>query len=132
MAKKPVEVVAGIIFNNHDILLHQRGKGDALEGSWEFPGGKVKKGESHQKALIREIQEELNLTIEVQEKLGEITYNYPHIHIRLVAYKALSEKREAECTEGNFQWVSPREVAGYTLSPADKILWRNISDALVK
>ncbi len=130
MEKDPVDVVAGVIFHQGRILLHQRQKGDALEGTWEFPGGKVEEGERPQEALKREIQEETGLDIEVQEKLGEVTHTYPHIHIRLMAYKALASQGNVDSREGLCRWVLPREVERFPLSPADARLWRQIKDAL--
>lgn len=130
MEKGPIDVVAGVIIWEDRVLLHQRRKGDMLEGTWEFPGGKVEEGEGQKEALKREILEELNLEIEVKERLGEVVHRYPHIHIRLIAYKALAQGEETESREGRCLWVRPHEVENYLLSPADSRLWRKIKDAL--
>ena len=130
MEKEPIDVVAGVIFSGDRLLLHRRKKGDALEGTWEFPGGKVEEGETQEEALRREILEEMGLEIEVEEKLGEVVHEYPHIHIRLIAYKAQTENRKVESREGACRWVHPQEVEHYPLSPADFRLWQKIKDAL--
>ncbi len=130
MADGPVEVVAGVIFRGEKLLLHQRRKGDALEGTWEFPGGKVEEGEGPREALKREIREETGLEIEVLDKLAEVTHRYPHIHIRLVAYRALALEGKVESREGPCLWVHPREVESYPLSPADARLWKKMKHAL--
>ena len=130
MEKEPIDVVAGVIFSGDRLLLHRRKKGDALEGTWEFPGGKVEEGETQEGALRREILEETGLEIEVEEKLGEVVHEYPHIHIRLIAYKAQAENRKMESREGTCRWVHPQEVEHYLLSPADSRLWQEIKDAL--
>ncbi len=126
----PVPVVAAVILFNGRILLHQRKKGDALEGTWEFPGGKVEKGETPEGALKREIKEEIGLEIAVMERMGEVVHRYPHIYIRLTAYKAIPKGVVLNSTEGICHWVHPREVENYPLSPADRRLWRQIRDAL--
>ena len=66
--RKHIEVVAAIIKKGNTILATQRGYGDLKDG-WEFPGGKVESGEAHEVALKREIQEELEAEIDVQEHI---------------------------------------------------------------
>lgn len=72
---KEIEVVAAIIQEEGKIFATQRGYGD-LKGGWEFPGGKLEKGESPEHALVREIQEELNTTIEVGELIETVEYDF--------------------------------------------------------
>ena len=130
MKEEVVDVVAGVIFRGHSLLLHQRKKGDALEGTWEFPGGKVERGEGEEEALKREIMEEMGLEIEVKERLGEVVHQYPHIHIRLIAYRATTRDERLTSREGKCLWVLPEEVEKFPLSPADARLWEQIKDAL--
>lgn len=131
METSPIPVVAAVILSRGTILLHRRKKGDALEGTWEFPGGKVEEGETPVEALTREIKEELGIEIRVEEKLGEIIHTYPHVHIKLMAFKALTPTEKIHSNEGEIRWVSPLEIEGYNLSPADRRLWKKIKDALV-
>ena len=65
---KNIKVVAAIIIDNNKIFATQRGYGDFKDG-WEFPGGKIEKGETPEEALIREIKEELDTTINVNKKI---------------------------------------------------------------
>ena len=67
----PINVVAAIIKKNNRYLIVQRNKNKHLGLKWEFPGGKVKSNESFKEALIREIREELNITISVQDKIAK-------------------------------------------------------------
>ena len=67
MQKQQVDVVAGVICKEDKILICRRKAGKQQAGLWEFPGGKIEKGESHQEALKREIQEELQINILPQE-----------------------------------------------------------------
>ena len=131
METSPILVVAAVILSRDTILLHQRKKGDTLEGTWEFPGGKVEEGETPVEALTREIREELGIGIRAEEKLGEIIHTYPHAHIKLMAFKALTPTKRIYSNEGEIRWVSPHEIEGYNLSPADRKLWKKIKNALV-
>ncbi|MEE0805418.1 MAG: NUDIX domain-containing protein, partial [Prevotellamassilia sp.] len=73
---KQIEVVAAIIREGNTIFATQRGYGE-FEGMWEFPGGKIEAGEAPEAALVREIQEELAVTVEVGSLLHTTEYTYP-------------------------------------------------------
>ena len=77
------QVVAAIIKEENRYLIVQRNRNKHLGLKWEFPGGKVGFKESFKKALIREIKEELNIIIEVKEKIAEETYKDHKIDIHL-------------------------------------------------
>ena len=79
---KTIEVVAAIIHQDNKILATQRGYGD-YKGWWEFPGGKMEEGETEEKAIIREIREELDVEIDVERKVCTVEYDYPHFHLRM-------------------------------------------------
>lgn len=91
-----IEVVAGVIYKDNNFLIAQRNLKKSQGGLWEFPGGKVEKGETYEDALAREIKEDFNASIEVNEYIGENIYHYPEKDIKLIFYKArlLSEKIE--------------------------------------
>jgi len=71
---KPTDVVAAIIKKDNLYLVAQRNRDKYLGLKWEFPGGKVEPTETFQKALSREIHEELNIDINIHEKLAEEKY----------------------------------------------------------
>ena len=84
--KKHIEVVAAVIRDEDGkILATQRGYG-AMKDGWEFPGGKMEPGETPQEALQREISEELAVTIEVDEFLCTVHYNYPEFYLTMRCY----------------------------------------------
>ena len=76
-------VVAAIIKENNRYLIVQRNKNKHLGLKWEFPGGKVQESETFEKALLREIKEELNITIIIHEKIAEEKYKDDKIDIIL-------------------------------------------------
>ena len=84
--KKHIEVVAAVIRDEDGkIPATQRGYG-AMKDGWEFPGGKMEPGETPQEALQREISEELAVTIEVDEFLCTVHYNYPEFYLTMHCY----------------------------------------------
>ena len=79
---KHIEVVAAIIRRGNEIFATQRGYGE-FKDWWEFPGGKIEPGESLQQALVREIREELDATIEVGELLQTVEWDYPTFYLTM-------------------------------------------------
>ena len=88
---KTIRVVAAVICDSLQaksrIFATARGYGD-FKGMWEFPGGKVEKGETSEQALVREIKEELDTTINVGEKIYTIEYDYPDFHLSMDCFFA--------------------------------------------
>jgi len=119
-----IEVVAGIIYKNNKFLIAQRNLKKDQGGLWEFPGGKVEKNESYENALIREIKEELNADIEVDEYVGENVHHYPEKDIKLIFYKAklLSEQIELLEHEG-YEWITKEEKDKFEFAGADKVVF---------
>ncbi len=82
---KSIEVVAAIIRDGDKIFATQRGYGEFKDG-WEFPGGKIEVGETREEALKREIREELETDINVNEYLQTVEYDYPNFHLTMHCY----------------------------------------------
>lgn len=82
---KQIEVVASVIVKDGTILVTQRGYGE-FKGKWEFPGGKVEKGENLEQAIIREIKEETNADINVIEYINTVEYDYDTFHLTMHTY----------------------------------------------
>lgn len=83
---KIIKVVAAVICDSikdkKQIFATARGYGE-FRGQWEFPGGKIEEGETSQQALVREIQEELEVTIQVGDLIDTIEYDYPTFHLSM-------------------------------------------------
>ncbi len=124
---KSIQVVGAIIAEPRlasaegKILLVQRGQGDIGEGLWEFPGGKIERGESPQQALRREIDEELNLQIEIVTSLGKLVHTYPKVRVELEVFFTHFRSGEIILREHqNMKWVKPREIIQDDLLEADR------------
>jgi len=115
-------VVCALIEREGLILIAQRPAGKHLAHHWEFPGGKVEPGESPESALIREIREELGGDFVPVSKLPANDHAYPHVTIRLipiVGHLAAGSPPLVGREHQSIAWVDPRDVADYTLAPAD-------------
>ena len=89
---KRIEVVAAVISRDGKYFATQRGYGE-FKDYWEFPGGKMEPGESREQALRREIMEELDTEIRVEDFLMTVDYDYPAFHVNwLPADEAVVEK----------------------------------------
>jgi mutator protein MutT len=84
-----IKVVCAVIINDGLVLVAQRGVTMSHSGKWEFPGGKVENDESEITSLIREIREELQITIQPLERLTPIFYAYNDKTIELIPYSAI-------------------------------------------
>ncbi len=84
-SRKTINVVAALIRDGKRVFATARGYGN-YKGWWEFPGGKVEPGESPEDALVREIKEELDSEISVDEYISTIEYDYPEFHLSMRCY----------------------------------------------
>ncbi len=121
--KQIVRVTAGVITKNGKVLLCRRRPGSGpLGGKWEFPGGKIEKGEKASDCLVREIKEELGVDIKDLRYIGRTDHHYPHISIRLLFYLAnYIGGRMVMTDHDRIAWVRPVQIACYDLAPADAV-----------
>lgn len=84
-SRKTINVVAALIRDGKRVFATARGYGN-YKGWWEFPGGKVEPGESPEDALVREIREELDSEISVDEYISTIEHDYPEFHLSMRCY----------------------------------------------
>lgn len=119
--KKIIDVVAGFIYENNKFLICQRPAGKARALLWEFAGGKVEQGETHEKALKREYMEELAVEIEVYDLFYSHSHEYEDIIVNLFIYHAKIINGTIQKLEHkNIKWISSKEIDNYSFCPADE------------
>ena len=129
----PLDVPVAVILHEGRLLISQRLPDDSFGGFWEFPGGKMDAGETMEVCLMREIREELGITIEVGSKRMEIPHRYPGRTIRLHCFDCRwveGEPRTIECA--GWRWVSPAELDRFTFPPASRLLILDLQRADVQ
>src|SRR4051812_24671764 len=98
-------VTAALIVDKDKILLAQRKPGAHMELRWEFPGGKLEEGEHPEQCLIREIKEELDLTIEIIDIYKVIKFKYDEKDVLILCYKCRLTGGDAKTVDCNdFRW----------------------------
>lgn len=114
-----IYVVGAVIVKDKRVLCVQRGPDQSLPYKWEFPGGKIEKGESPQTALRREINEELNCEIEVGQNIEQTVYEYPFGTVHLSTYycRIIGEPKLTEHMDK--LWLAQDELLSLDWAPAD-------------
>ena len=123
-AALPLVLVAAAALVDRDgrVLLAERPPGKSMAGLWEFPGGKVKDGESPEAALVRELREELG--IDTAESclapLAFASHRYERFHLLMPLFVCRVWKGTARAKEGQrLKWVRPADLRNYAMPPAD-------------
>ena len=132
---KTIKVVAAVICdsleNTTKIFATARGYGE-FKGKWEFPGGKVEPGETPQQALVREIQEELTVKIEVGELIDTIEYDYPAFHLSMDCFWCNIVDGEIILKEAEAaKWLGKDELFNVDWLPADIALIEKLQNSLI-
>ena len=127
---KNIEVVAAIFRKENTIFATEKGYGE-FKGYWEFPGGKVEPGESLEEALRREIREELQVEIHIEEKFTELDYDYPHFHLTMHCYFCSVLSGEITLVEAtDARWLKKEELNTVNWLPADISLIEELKKCL--
>ncbi len=119
---KLIRVVAAIIHKDGKIFATQRGYG-AYKDYWEFPGGKIEAGETPEQALIREIQEELATTIQIERFLTTVEYDYPEFHLSMDCFICAIVQGKLDLLEHESAcWLSLDHLRDVEWLPADLLI----------
>ena len=117
--RKHINVVAAIIIREGKLFATQRGYGEWKDW-WEFPGGKIESGETHQNALKREIREELATEIDVGNHLATVEYDYPQFHLTMHCYFCTIIGGQLSLLEHeDARWLGIDELDSVKWLPAD-------------
>ena len=118
---KKIEVVAAVIVNEKNEIFCARRKNDGpLALKWEFPGGKIEKGESLTEALVREIEEEFSTKIKVNDFIMTVKHQYETFHITMHAFFATVINGDLVLNEHtDFKWLKNEELFSLDWAEAD-------------
>lgn len=119
---RSIHVVAAVITDARGrILLARRGDGRDLAGLWEFPGGKREPGEATEDTLVRELQEELGITVQVGAPIMRVPHRYPDKQLLLDIRRVTAWKGVPRGVEGQaLAWVEQSKLTRYPMPAADK------------
>ena len=116
-----IEVVAAVIEKDDKIFCAQRNLTKSMGGKWEFPGGKIEVGETNEEALVREISEEFDSEIKVNEYIMTVEHDYPTFHITMHAYLCTLVNGELKLKEHNDStWLTRDKLLTLDFADADK------------
>ena len=126
---KQIEVVAAIIHDDQGrIFATQRGYGEWKDW-WEFPGGKMEAGETPEEALKREIWEELETRIVVEQFVETVEWDYPQFHLTMHCYLCHVESGHLELKEHEAaRWLNKGDLESVNWLPADRDVVRKLDE----
>jgi 8-oxo-dGTP diphosphatase len=133
-SKTILVVACALVDADGRVLLSQRPEGKSMAGLWEFPGGKVEAGERPEDALIRELNEELAITVR-EPCLAPLTFashSYPDFHLLMPLFICRRWEGFVRATEGQvIKWVRANDLRSYEMPAADIPLIPALQDILV-
>lgn len=119
MSAPAIVVVAAVIEDADRFLLTRRQPGVHLEGMWEFPGGKIDPGETHETALRRELLEELGVEADVGACVHRTEHSYPDRNVELHFYRCDLKGAPRPTLGQEMRWVRRDELSSLAFPPAD-------------
>ena len=123
-----VDVVAAVIERDGSYLITRRLEGTHLAGLWEFPGGKILSNETPEKALTRELKEELGVEATVGELIETVTWSYPEKTVRLLFFRCALDGEPAPLERQEMRWAPRAGLKRYRFPDADAALIARLDD----
>ena len=115
-----IAVVAGLVVRDGKLLIARRPSGKHMAGKWEFPGGKIEKGETPEKALERELMEELDIETETGRVYHVISHSYPEKDVLLIFYRSRLVSGEPRAVEeAEVRWIEEGQLRDFDWAEAD-------------
>jgi 8-oxo-dGTP diphosphatase len=115
-----IAVTAAILVKDAKVFIAQRKANGRLPGKWEFPGGKVERGETPEESLKRELEEELDIDATIGQYMGDSIHRYDFGTVRILFYRAFWEGEDIVSKDHqDVQWVSMDQLNEYDFAPAD-------------
>src|SRR5512145_1084375 len=113
-------VTAAVIENNGRLLIAKRRQGGKFAGKWEFPGGKVERGETPEECLRRELEEELSIKARIGNLFCAVEHSYiPQLTIKLLVYRATVVSGDFNLNVNEeIRWVQPENLSRYNFLEA--------------
>lgn len=131
-----IQVVAAVIERrDRRLLIGQRRRSDTSPLKWEFPGGKVRTGETFEQALTRELREELGVTITKSVEIASVRHRYAATPEELEIHFFAAQFAEPDVSPRTFEqiaWVLPRELSSYDFLLANRDLIANLATGRIK
>ena len=124
-------VVAAVVCHNGKYLCMQKGKTkfEYTSYKWEFPGGKVKTGESREQALLREIREEMDWEIYVGRQIGQVEQEYPDFTITLTAFDCMARDFDFKLLAHiDCRWLPREQLTTLEWTEADRLLIQQLPE----
>jgi len=117
--QETVRVVVAEVSEGDRYLITQRSEGSVFGGLWEFPGGRVRSGESDRDALSRALLERLGVEVEVGDCVEESQHTYAPHHIVLAVYRCALRGEPSPLRVASLAWVAVEDLDRYSFPPAD-------------
>ena len=124
----------GIVVRGGRVLICRRRKNaaDPFGGLWEFPGGKFRVGETPRRCVVREVREEVALTMRVIRPLAVIEHDYPTVRVRLHPFICQADQSKARPMQvSRIRWVRPARLVDYEFPAANRQLIRRLARGMI-
>jgi len=113
-------IAVGVVYRSGRVLITRRAESGMLGGLWEFPGGKVRAGESAEAACVREIREEVSLRVKVEEHIARVRHAYTHLHVEIDVFACRPQPGDV-VLDGpvDYRWIRPGETGRFAFPKAN-------------